>query len=634
MRSRILLSMLLTALFVLSSGCGSVANCPVCGTTQAGAYTDIVNITVPEHNPTGEPGGPFNSFDISWVDSVHHLDYVSDRIGLAVDVINTVTNLAVNALQGVNAVTAAGNQASPCDPSIPPIVSVFGNFTRYGCRNAPFHLVSGFGANGLFGGFPGAQCCAARANGVNPMSGPDGEVVTPDGNILFTGNGSAHVVVWDLTTMNLNTNPPTPPTVLATIPTGVAADYDGPLGIAPCVASWNGEAGSAADCGDDRSDELAYDPIHQVLAVLNGDPGLPFYTLVDVSHIVNKTGSLQQRHCLPLDATLPYGPYAAPAQISGQPTNFPTYPSQGLSTTWVIPQAGASFNPPSCIIGQIYYDGAGGSASGGLGLNPSTPVDNVGTTFFCPDPSNPSTFGGVSGSAASLIPGIGVLPNGAPYTIPCHHGPIVNATTGAFCNQTSPSSICTGAIAPAGLGAMAWNPYTGHLLVTNPNSVTNTSIGSVDEIDPRLGNPNGPIVVNSFLTPNCMGGSMVQGPGDNFLVGCADHDGEAFPPNEYIMNGTTGEIITEITTVGGVDEIWYNPGDNRYYTASRDMPNGPVLGVIDAGTNTWLVNVPTNTNSHSVSVDSTNNHVFVPMQSGGICGTQSSNGCIGVFAQQ
>jgi hypothetical protein len=639
MRSRILLTILLTTLFVMASGCGSVAGCPTCGTTTYGAYADIDNITVPEHNPTGEPGGPFNSFDISWVDSIHHLDYVSDRIGLAVVVINTIDNIAVNALQGVNAVTAAGDQASPCDPSIPPIVSVFGNFTRYGCRNAPFHLVSGFGSNGLFGGFPGAQCCAARANGVNPMSGPDGEVVTPDGNILFTGNGSAHVVVWDLTTMNLNASPPTPPTVLATIPTGVAADYDGPLGIAPCVASWNGEAGSAADCGDDRSDELAYDPVHQLLAVLNGDPGLPFYTIVDVSHIVNKTGTPQQQHCLPLDATLPYGPYAAAAQISGEPTNFPTYPSQGLSTTWVIPQAGASFNPPSCILGQIYYDGAGGLASsstspGSFGLNPNTPVDNVAGTFPCPDPSNPSTFGGVSGSAASMIPGIGVLPNGLPYTIPCHHGPIVNVTTGAFCNQTTPSSNCTGAIAPAGLGAMAWNPNTGHLLVTNPNSIAITNIGSVDEIDPRLGNPNGPIVVNSYLTPNCMGTSMVQGPGDNFLVGCGDHDGEAFPPNEYIINGTTGQIITEITNVGGVDEIWYNPGDNRYYTASRDMPNGPVLGVIDAGTNTWLVNVPTNTNSHSVAVDSTNNHVFVPMQSGGICGTQSSNGCIGVFAQQ
>jgi len=634
MRSRILLSMLLSAMFVMASGCGSVANCPTCGTTTAGAYTDIVNIPVPEHNPTGEPGGPFNSFDISWIDPVHHLDYVSDRIGLAVDVVNTVENIAVNAIQGVNAVTGAGFQASLCDPSIPPIVSVFGNFTRYGCRNAPFHLVSGFGANGLFGGFPGAQCCAARANGVNPMSGPDGEVVTPDGNILFTGNGSAHVVVFDLTTMNLNANPPTPPTVLATIPTGVAADYDGPLGIAPCIASWNGEAGSAADCGDDRSDELAYDPVHEVLAVLNGDPGLPFYTLVDVSHIVSKTGSPQQQHCLPLDATLPYGPYAAPAQ------GITPYPSQGLSATWVIPQAGASFNPPSCIIGQVYYDGAGGlnsstTSPGSFGLNPNVPVDNVGSTFPCPDPSNPSTFGGVSGSAAaSMVPGIGITPSGASYTIPCHHGPIVDQTTGTFCNQATPSSTCAGAIAPAGLGAMAWNPNTGYLLVTNSNSIAITNIGSVDVIDPRLGNPNGPIVVNSFVTPNCMPTSMVQGPGDNFLVGCADHDGEAFPPNEYIINGTTGQIITEITNVGGVDEIWWNPGDNRYYTASRDMPNGPVMGVIDAATNTWLVNVPTNTNSHSVAVDPSNNHAFVPMQAGSICGTQSANGCIGVFAQQ
>jgi len=102
-----------------------------------------------------------------------------------------------------------------------------------------------------------------------------------------------------------------------------------------------------------------------------------------------------------------------------------------------------------------------------------------------------------------------------------------------------------------------------------------------------------------------------------------------------VMNGTTGQIIAEITQVGGVDEIWYNPGDNKYYTASRDMPNGPVMGVIDAGTNTWLVNVPTNTNSHSIAVDPGNNHAFVPMQAGAPCApSQSANGCIGVFAQQ
>ncbi len=101
MRPRILLSIFLTALFVLLSGCGNVKNCPVCGTTTADGYAIINAIPVPEHNPNGEPGGPFNSFDISWVDPVNHLDYISDRLGLAVVVIDTNQNIAVNAIQGV-----------------------------------------------------------------------------------------------------------------------------------------------------------------------------------------------------------------------------------------------------------------------------------------------------------------------------------------------------------------------------------------------------------------------------------------------------------------------------------------------------------------------------------------------------
>jgi len=107
-----------------------------------------------------------------------------------------------------------------------------------------------------------------------------------------------------------------------------------------------------------------------------------------------------------------------------------------------------------------------------------------------------------------------------------------------------------------------------------------------------------------------------------------------FPPNEYVIDGTSGAILATITNVGGVDETWYNPGDNRYYLAARDMPAGPVLGIIDAKSNQWLQNVATNSNSHSVAVDPSNNHVFVPLQSGGICTTQSANGCIGVYAQQ
>jgi hypothetical protein len=187
---------------------------------------------------------------------------------------------------------------------------------------------------------------------------------------------------------------------------------------------------------------------------------------------------------------------------------------------------------------------------------------------------------------------------------------------------------------------MVWNPNTGHLLLTNENSIGITKWGSVDEIDPRLTDTScggvscGPYVKNSFPQENCMPTAIAQGPGNNFLVGCADHDGTAFPPNEYVIDGTSGAQIAQITNVGGVDEVWYNPGDNRYYLAARDMPTGPVMGVIDAKTNTWLVNVTTNSNSHSIAVDPSNNHAFVPLQPGGICGTTNTQGCVGVYAEQ
>ena len=165
MRSRILLTVLLTAFFVIASGCGNVKNCPVCGTTTADGYADIINIPVPEHNPSGEPGGPFNSFDISWVDHVHHLAISSDRLGLAVVVFDTVNNIAVNAIQGTNAVTGAGSKPVPVQPgpgrrhstsfpqscmclAISPDSDVERDMTGLGGPTAPtFHLISGFGAN-------------------------------------------------------------------------------------------------------------------------------------------------------------------------------------------------------------------------------------------------------------------------------------------------------------------------------------------------------------------------------------------------------------------------------------------------------------------------------------------------------
>jgi hypothetical protein len=615
MRSRILLTILLTVLFVLASGCGSVKNCPVCGTTVNDNYTNIVVIPVPEHNPTGEPGGPFNSFDISVADSANHRFFVSDRIGLDVVVVDTMQNIAVNLFAGANGVAGGGVNASSCATDaaktvfIPPLVTGFGNWTRFGCRTLNFHI-PGFGANGLFGGFPGAQCCAARANGVNPLSAPDGEVLSPDNKTLFVGNGSASVVAFDLTSTTFSptsgTFPPGP-TVIAEFATGVSPDYDGPTGIAPCVSSANGRAFSDATCGDLRADEMSIGVVNgrTLLLVANGDPGFPFITLADVTNIVSPTGAFAADHCLPVAPQTPYGP---PLVGTGQGNASP---------------AAGPINPPTCILGQIYYDGAAAN-------NTAVVVDDAGLNltagFPCPDPSE-TVLSGMTGHGA----GVNILGPDRP----CHHGPQLNPD-GSYCaSQNPPSAGCFGAVAIAGIGGSAFNPNSGRFLVTNSNaSAANLTVGTVDVINPNLGSPNGPFVENSFSMPNCMPTSIVQGPGNNFLVGCADHDGEAFPPNEYVIDGTSGKILATITEVGGVDETWYNPGDNRYYLAARDMPNGPVMGVIDAKTNQWLVNVTTNSNSHSIAVDSGLNHVFVPLQAGAGCTTQSANGCVAVYAQQ
>ncbi len=628
MRSRlvtILGAVALVALVFLAYSCGTQRFSPTSGTTVNGAYTVLDIIPVPEHNPTGEPGGPFNSFDISSLDSVNHLFYVSDRIGLAVVVTDTLNNAAINTIGGQNAVTAGGNNASPCNAAIPPILTALGNFTRFGCRTAPFSI-PGFGASGLFGGFPGAQCCAARANGVNPLSAPDGNQLTPDGRTLFVSNGSSSIVAFDLTT--------NPATVLADFPTGQSPDYDGlslpnpgtanPNGIAPCIASANGRAFSDQTCGDLRADELSYGVVagHDILLVANGDPALPFVTLVDVTDIVNRTNAAPfvvpagMGHCLPVNPGQPYAPN-------------PTAPNP------TFPLGFPNGNFPTCIIGQIYYDNASPVSS-------IVPVDSA-NGFACPDPSN---FTPNPNPAMAPIPvpsgvsGTGVGTAGA--NVPCHHSAIVDQNTGAFITNNGAAGPGQGGeIAVAGIGGSAFNPSHNTFFVANSNCTISTlptqasvAVGCIDEIDPRIGNPNGPVVVNVIPVINCQPASIIQGPGTDFLVGCADHDGIAFPPSMLIINGNTGATLATFDQIGGVDEIWFNPGDNRYYLAARDFPSGPQLGVIDAGTRTWLVNVPTNSNSHSVAADSLSNRVFVPSQSGGICGTQSSNGCILVYGRQ
>ena len=613
---------------------------------------------VPEHNPNGEPGGPFNIFDIGFVDPVNRTYVITDRIGLDVPVFSTVSDIAQWVIGGDNTVAENGNDASPCwsggGLTIPPTMSGMGNYTRFGCKTLTYHL-SGSGANGNFGGFLGGQCCASRANNLNPLTGPNGLEVSGDGNFAFISNGSATLFVFDMAPLIKsgfkNSTQPAPapqaPVVVAAIPTGTSPDYDGPNGIGPCAASANGRAFSDPTCGDLRADELATTGgvVHFpqdgsdrfLVAIINGDPGNAFISIIDATGVVTRSTDPVKAHCLPYNSQAAF----SPGPVTGAPAAV-------LAT--MLPA-----NYSTCIMGQIYYDFAPQN-------NIDTIIDDAGAnagTNPCPNPSVVYLGQNPNGTPNPNIPGVPV-PSGASGhaaggaslnpDIACHHGPTLtfssaNAGTGQggkFCAPgVGTPAGCVGSGAPAGLGGLTYYPPTHTFLATNGNSTPDLTVGSVDVIDPLHAVTVGgvtkyvPVVVNSFPIYNCMPTGLSLGPGTDVLVSCADHDGRAFAPSTVIINGTTGAVVSTFNQIGFSDQTWYNPGDNRYYVAGRDMPTGPRLGVIDAGTRTWLQNVPTNGNAHSVAADPINNHIFVPLPAGGNnCQSIAADGCVGVYGAQ
>jgi hypothetical protein len=235
------------------------------------------------------------------------------------------------------------------------------------------------------------------------------------------------------------------------------------------------------------------------------------------------------------------------------------------------------------------------------------------------------------------------------------------------------------AIVPAGFGLSfeqpSWDPRTQRFYNSMPIIANNpagcnfnpaagpiTCDGGLLVIDPaRLSSPN--VVLGAFdphtntgviALKKCGPNGSTVGPHDNLLLGCTPQNN----PSDVIslIINATSKQQTPVAHITGSDEVWYNAGDNRYYAAAnRDCTvpgtpcpaatqQTPVLGVIDAETNTIIEKVPQSANSHSVAADADKNFIFVPQVApvavvgaggdttnvgAGICGT--NNGCVAVY---
>jgi hypothetical protein len=195
-----------------------------------------------------------------------------------------------------------------------------------------------------------------------------------------------------------------------------------------------------------------------------------------------------------------------------------------------------------------------------------------------------------------------------------------------------------------------WDRGTDSFYISIPQVGPNFEDGAVARI-----NPHTQAVDGLFPVKFCQPAGLTLGPNQDLLLGCGsvfDTDGKAWSasdlksaaPTQVIMDARTGAIDKAVAGAGGSDEVWFNRGDGRYYTASRNQPGGPVLGVIDARSQSLVQIVPTVNvggtaftfpagTAHSVAVNSHNNHALVPLAANNIV-PNCLNGCLAVYGTE
>jgi plastocyanin len=176
--------------------------------------------------------------------------------------------------------------------------------------------------------------------------------------------------------------------------------------------------------------------------------------------------------------------------------------------------------------------------------------------------------------------------------------------------------------ATSGIEQSVYSPSTGMFYLAVPQTKQNPG-GQIDVIDPKSLK-----VAKSYAVQNCVPHGLAAGPNNQLLLGCSGDGMKILKQHaqSQIMDATNGNIVATINKVGGSDEVWFLPGLNRYYLAASSMTDDgtadgkpmPVMGVIDAVTNTWIENVPIEVGSHSVAADPLSYQVYVPQRSTGV----------------
>jgi DNA-binding beta-propeller fold protein YncE len=179
-----------------------------------------------------------------------------------------------------------------------------------------------------------------------------------------------------------------------------------------------------------------------------------------------------------------------------------------------------------------------------------------------------------------------------------------------------------------GMEQTAYNPADGMFYTDVPELDKDKTKGGLMVTDPKTAK-----VVKMIPVDSCVPHGIAFGKNGNVYLGCnAGVPRLGLPAKQVVVDIKTGKV-TDIPGVGGSDESSVNNKLDQYYSALNGNPDGPILSVVDAKTNTLVQKIPTGPGAHSVAANESNGRVYVPIavEAGPLKG---GCGCIAVYGTE
>jgi hypothetical protein len=149
-----------------------------------------------------------------------------------------------------------------------------------------------------------------------------------------------------------------------------------------------------------------------------------------------------------------------------------------------------------------------------------------------------------------------------------------------------------------------YDPIQKKFLIGIPSTPANPG-GEIDVFDPKTR-----AIVKVYPLNSCGPAGTTMGPGEQLAVSCA-----TLPTPSQIIDATNGTVLGSVPDAAGCDQVWYNPGDNRYsFACSHTTP--PNVTIVDAATFKEITTIVTVSSANGVSVDPATNRIYIPERSG------------------